>query len=83
MSKNPYEPEFTGRKRIVVVWVKRVSIGSSDWDPIACKTSKDAANELRRARKSGYMAFVATYKKVKAGKSVASAEREAEFHGDE
>jgi hypothetical protein len=67
--------EFGGRRRIFVVWVKRLGLGSADWSPIACLTRKEAAGEIRKARSSGDMAFVAAYQKAKrTSKDVATEE---------
>jgi hypothetical protein len=70
--------EFTGRKRIFVVWVKRVSLRSTDWEPIACMTRKEATEEIRRARKVGDMAFVCAYMKAKRHSKDSATEKAAE-----
>jgi len=63
--------EFTGRKRIFVVWVKRVGVKHSDhrtksftqWEPIACLTRGAATKAIAKARQQGCMAFVRAYQK--------------------
>jgi hypothetical protein len=73
--------EFTGRKRIFVVWVKRVSLRSTDWEPIACLTRKEAAGEIRRAREAGDRAFVCGYQKAKRSSQDRDTEQAAEPGG--
>jgi hypothetical protein len=65
LPNHDHQKEFTGLKRIVIVWVKRLSLGERSWEPIACKTSREAAIELTAARSAGDMAFTATYSKRK------------------
>lgn len=72
--------EFTGRKRIFVVWVKRVSLKSTDWSPIACMTRKEATAEIRRARRMGDMAFVCAYQKGKRTSQDSATEKAAEAY---
>jgi hypothetical protein len=63
--------EFTGRKRIFVVWVKRIGAMRSgyrtksftQWEPIACLTRGAATKAIARARQQGCMAFVRAYQK--------------------
>jgi len=70
--------EFTGRKRIFVVWVKRVSLQSTDWEPIACLTRREATDEIRRARHAGDMAFVCAYQKGRRSSRDVATEKAAE-----
>lgn len=72
--------EFTGRRRVFIVWVKRVSLRSRDWEPIACLTRPEATSEISKARKAGDMAFVRAYQKTRKRSSKDSAaETAAEF----
>ena len=70
--------EFTGRRRIFVVWVKRLSLGSHDWDPVACVNRKQATDEIAAARKVGDLAFVMPYQKAKRNRKDAAAETAAD-----
>lgn len=73
--------EFTGRKRIFIVWVKRVGVERADhrtktftqWEPIACLTRGKATQAIARARQQGCMAFVRAYQKSKKRSSQDSA----------
>jgi len=75
---NPHSQEFTGRKRLVIVWVKRLTLDDSSWEPVACLTRKEASAELREARKAGYQAFSTTYLKARRNEGDRRAERDAE-----
>ena len=73
--------EFTGRKRIFIVWVKRVGAKQSgyrtksftQWEPIACLTRGAATRAIAKARQQGCMAFVRAYQKSKKRSSQDSA----------
>lgn len=69
--------EFQGRKRIFVVWVQRTSLGSTDWDPIACIDRREASGEIQRALKVGDRAFVRSYQRAKRNPRDKAAERDA------
>ncbi len=75
--------EFRGRKRIFVVWVKRVSLQSTDWEPVACLTRGGATGEIRRARKAGDLAFVCSYQKGKRTTRDSATEKAAEVGYDD
>ena len=81
IAKKPQE--FHGRKRIFVVWVKRVSLKSTNWEPIACLTRGEATGEIRRARKAGDMAFVGSYLKAKRTSKDRATESAAEAPSDD
>lgn len=69
---------FTGRKRVFIVWVQRVTLGEHAWDPIACMTRDEAAGEIKSARRSGYQAFVCAYMKQKRTGNDRRTEKEAQ-----
>lgn len=70
---------FFGRKRIFVVWVARISLGESSWEPIACMKRVEAIEEARKARRNGEQAFVCAYMKQKRTKNDRATEEAAEI----
>jgi hypothetical protein len=70
--------EFTGRKRIFVVWVKQVGMSTTQWEPIACLTRGEATKAIARSRRQGCMAFVTAYQKAKRSSKDSATEGNAE-----
>lgn len=56
---------FQGRRRLFICWVKRVSLGETQWDPLAFMSLAEAHDEKQRALRAGDLAHVDAYIKAK------------------